>query len=169
MTHNTGILNSSKNTHKELKMMNFVSRTIDLGTTGPLAKRERKYQGQTVTDMRTDLITRARETIEALEAHKGRPLRAPMARSIRNGIEVKIGYGKRNVGFYEGQGDNRVAIIPELHFAHDRKLLAIDYLQQAVIAVQAGEFDELLSKALADMTARFSGGKADNVFQFAAE
>lgn len=150
-------------------MLDFVSRTADLGTTGLLAKRERKYQGQTVTDMRSDLISRAQATIEALEAHKGRPLRAPMARSIRNGIEVKIGYGKRNVGFFEGQGDNRVAIIPDRHFAHDRKLLAIDYLQQAVAAVESGEFDELLSKALADMTARFSGVQADNVLQFAAE
>lgn len=150
-------------------MLNFVARTADLGTTGPLAKRERKYQGQTVTDMRSDLISRAKATIAALEAHKGRTLRAPMARSIRNGIEVKIGYGKRNVGFFEGQGESRVAIIPDRHFAHDRKLLAIDYLQQAVIAVQSGEFDELLSKALADMTARFSRVQADNVFQFAAE
>ena len=150
-------------------MLNFVSRTADLGTTEPLAKRERKYQGQTVTDMRQDLISRAQATIAALEAHKGRPLRAPMARSIRNGIEVKIGYGKRNVGFFEGQGESRVAIIPARHFAHDRKLLAIDYLQQAVAAVEAGEFDELLSKALADMITRFSGAKADNVIQFAAE
>ena len=92
-----------------------------------------------------------------------------MARSIRNGIEVKIGYGKRNVGFFEGQGDNRVAVVPHRHFAHDRKLLAIDYLQQAITAVQSGEFDALLSKALADMTARFSSVQADNILQFAAE
>lgn len=162
-------MNTSKHTHRETEKMNFVSRTADLGTTGPLAKRERKYQGQTVTDMRADLITRAHQTIEALQAHKGRPLRAPMARSIRNGIEVKLGYGKRNVGFFEGQGEARVAIIPDRHFAHDRKLLAIDYLQQAVAAVEAGEFDSLLSKALADMTARFFGAKVDNILQFAAE
>jgi hypothetical protein len=150
-------------------MLDFVTRTADLGTTEKLARKERKYQGQTVTDMRQDLITRAQATITALETHKGRPLRAPMARSIRNGIEVKIGYGKRNVGFYEGQGDNRIAVIPDRHFAHDRKLLAIDYLQQAIAAVEAGEFDALLSKALADMTARFSSVQADNVIQFAAE
>lgn len=70
------------------------------------------------------------------------------------------------MGFFEGQGDNRVAIIPDRHFAHDRKLPGIDYLQQAVAAV---EFDELLCKALADMTAKFSGVHADNVLQFAAE
>ena len=119
--------------------------------------------------MRQDLISRAQATIAVLETYKGRVLRAPMARSIRNGIEVKIGYGKRNVGFFEGQGDNRIAVIPDRHFAHDRKLLAIDYLQQAIVAVQAGEFDDLLSTALADMTARFSCVQPDNILHFAAE
>lgn len=141
-------------------MLDFVTRTADLGTTGPLAKRVRKYQGQTVTDMRQDLISRAQTTIDALKAYQRGTLRAPMARSIRNGIEVKLGYGKRNVGFFEGQGDNRTSIIPERHFPHDRKLLAIDYLEQAIVAVNAGEFDALLSKALADMTARFSAAHA---------
>ena len=150
-------------------MLDFVSRTADLGTTEKLARKERKYQGQTVTDMRQDLISRAKATIAALEAHKGLPLRAPMARSVRNGIEVKIGYGKRNVGFFEGQGDNRAAVIPDRNFAHDRKLLAIDYLQQAIAAVAAGEFDPLLRKMLADMASRFSDTKTDNVYAFAAE
>lgn len=135
-------------------MLDFVTRTADLGTTGPLARKERKYQGQTVTDMRQDLISRAQETIEALSAHTSGPLRAPMARSIRNGIAIKIGYGKRNVGFFRGEGDSRVTIIPELHFAHDRKLLAIAYLRQAVAAVQVGEFDGLLTQTLAKMAAK---------------
>ncbi len=148
-------------------MLDFVNRTADLGTTGPLAKRKRTYQGQTVTAMRQDIIERALATIQALQEHKGQTLRAPMARSIRNGIAVKIGYGKRNVGFFTGEGDNRIAVIPELHFAHDRKLLAIDYLEQAIAAVQAGEFDELLSKALSDMTARFKSGTNGNVYQLA--
>lgn len=150
-------------------MLDFVTRTADLGTTEKLVHKERTYQRQTVTDMRQDLISRAKATIEALGNHRSGPLRAPMARSIRNGIAIKIGYGKRNVGFYKGEGDNRVAIIPELHFAHDRKLLAIDYLHQAVAAVQSGEFDELLSNALEAMVARFSKSEADNVYQFAAE
>lgn len=150
-------------------MLDFVTRTADLGTTGPLPKRKRTYQGQTITAMRQDLIGRAQATIEALSNHRSGPLRAPMARSIRNGIAIKIGYGKRNVGFYRGEGDNRVAIIPELHFAHDRKLLAIDYLQQAIVAVQSGEFDGLLSNTLNSMAARFSKEDADTVYQFAAE
>jgi hypothetical protein len=37
----------------------------------------------------------------------------------------------------------------------DRKILAVDYLQQAVAAVQAGEFDALLTKALEALHARF--------------
>lgn len=150
-------------------MLDFVTRTADLGTTGPLAKRKRTYQGQTVTAMREDIIERARTTIKALQEHKGQTLRAPMARSIRNGIAIKIGYGKRNVGFFTGEGDNRIAVIPELHFARDRKLLAIDYLEQAIAAVQAGEFDALLSNTLDAMAARFSKPEVSNVLQFAAE
>lgn len=149
-------------------MLDFVNRTADLGTTTALPRKERTYQGQTITDMRRDLVVRAQATISALEAHKGRTLRAPMARSIRNGIAIKVGYGKHNVGFFEGTGDNRVAIVPELHFAHDRKLLAIDYLKQLVVAVEAGEFDALLSALLAKMTARFAP-RHDNIFNIAAE
>lgn len=150
-------------------MLDFVTRTADLGTTGPLAKRKRTYQGQTVTAMREDIIERAQTTIKALQEYKGQTLRAPMARSIRNGIAIKIGYGKRNVGFFTGEGDNRIAVIPELHFARDRKLLAIDYLEQAIAAVQAGEFDALLSNTLDAMAARFSKPEVSNVLQFAAE
>jgi hypothetical protein len=150
-------------------MLDFVTRTADLGTTGPLAKRKRTYQGQTVTAMREDIIERAQATIKALQEHKGQTLRAPMARSIRNGIAIKIGYGKRNVGFFTGEGDNRIAVIPELHFARDRKLLAIDYLEQAIAAVQAGEFDSLLNQSLEAMAARFAKPEVSNVLQFAAE
>jgi hypothetical protein len=159
-------------------MLDFVTRTADLGTTEPLQRKVRKYQGQTVTAMRQDLIERAQATIKALQEQKGRTLRAPMARSIRNGISVKIGYGKRNVGFFEGEGENKAAVIPELHFASDRKLLAIDYLQQAIAAVESGEFDELLSGVLARLKARFSNEDTSeydslafsrNITQFAAE
>jgi hypothetical protein len=150
-------------------MLDFVTRTADLNAKGKLVAEKRKYQGQTITDMRQDLISRAEATITALEAYKSGPLRAPMARSIRNGIEVKIGYGKRNVGFFKGQGEHRVLAVPEFQTLRSRKLLAIDYLQQAIAAVEAGEFDALLSKALADMTARFSSVQADNILQFAAE
>ena len=153
--------------------LDFVTRTSAHNAKGTLVAEKRKYQGQTITDMRQDLISRAEATIKAFEAHKGGPLRAPMARSIRNGFEIKIGYGKRNVGFFEGKGVNRIAVIPEFEVQRGRKLVAIDYLQQAVAAVKAGEFDALLSKALADMTARFSVEQADeqedNVVLFAGE
>jgi hypothetical protein len=150
-------------------MLDFVTRTADLGTTEPLQRKVRKYQGQTVTAMRQDLIERAQATIKALQEQKGRTLRAPMARSIRNGISVKIGYGKRNVAFLTGEGESKTAVIPERHFASDRKLLAIDYLQQAIAAVESGEFDELLGATLEAMAARFSRDEKSNVYQFAAE
>jgi hypothetical protein len=154
-------------------LKNFLNETANLGTIEKLSKAKKaKYQGQTVTDMRNDLIERAKASIKALETHKSGPLRAPMARSIRNGITVKIGYGQRNVGFFEENEDKNakpVAIIPARNFARGEAFVAAAYLRKVINLVNAGEFDALLSKALADMTARFSGTRADNVLQFAAE
>ena len=141
-------------------MLDFINRTTNLGTTGKLARRERKYHGQTITDMRQDLIERAALTIGALEAYQRGPLSTPMARTIRNGICVKIGYGKRNVGFFEGPKDARTPTIPERNF--DRKLAAIDYLQQAIAAVKAGEFDQMLQNKLNEMTSKFPGRSTTN-------
>lgn len=149
---------------------NFFNETANLGTTAKLgAAKKAKYQGQTVTDMRSDLIERAQATIDALEIHERGALRAPMARSIRNGITVKIGYGKRNVGFFEGEGDDRVAVIPDRNFARGEAFIAAAYLRKIINLVNAGEFDELLTNALEAMAARFSKSDAGNVYQFAAE
>lgn len=149
---------------------NFFNETENFGTTNKLGKAKKAtYQGQTVTDMREDLVTRAQATIEALKAYKGGTFRAPMARSIRNGIEVKIGYGKRNVGFFEGNGDDRVAVIPARNFARGEAFIAAAYLQKVIESVNAGDFDALLSNALAGMAARFSKSNVKNVYQFAAE
>lgn len=136
---------------------NFFNETESFGTTKKLGKAKKaKYQGQTVTTMRQDLVTRAQATIDALDAYKGGTFRAPMARSIRNGIEVKIGYGKRNVGFFEGKDEDRIAIIPARNFARDEAFIAAAYLRKVINLVNAGEFDALLSNALAAMSARFA-------------
>lgn len=149
---------------------NFFNETANLGSTiKPGKAKKAKYQGQTITDMRQDLVERAQVTIDALEGYERGALRAPMARSVRNAIEVKIGYGKRNVGFFDGKGDDRVSIISDRYYARKEAFIAAAYLQKVISLVNAGEFDGLLAKALGDMTARFCGGQADNVFQFAAE
>lgn len=143
-------------------LTNFFSETANLGTTDALSKQpKRAYQGQTVTDMRHDIITRAQETITALEGYEGGTLRAPMARSIRNGISVKIGYGKRNVGFFEGEGEQRTAIIPDRHFTKSEAFIAAAYLRKIVELTHAGEFDELLAKTLRKLQARFEPKKAE--------
>lgn len=146
---------------------NFFNETANFGTTDKLGKAKKAtYQGQTVTDMRQDLVERAQASIKALETHKGGPLRAPMARSIRNGISVKIGYGKRNVGFFEDKPVNEekkaedkeqkpVAVIPARNFARGEAFIAAAYLRKIVNLVNAGEFDALLAKTLAAMVAKF--------------
>lgn len=146
---------------------NFFNETANFGTTDKLGKAKKaKYQGQTVTTMRHDLVERAQATIEALEGYKRGALRAPMARSIRNGIEVKIGYGKRNVGFFEEKADNEkndakpVAIIPNRNFARGEAFIATAYLRKIINLVNAGEFDALLAQALAAMAAKFTSKDA---------
>ena len=149
-------------------MQNFLNETANLGTTGKLGKAtKRAYQGQTITDMRRDIVSRAQQTIEALQAYQGGPLRAPMARSIRNGLCVKLGYGKRNVGFFDGEGDDRVAIIPDRNFRRNEAVAAAVYLEKLVEAVNVGEFDELLGDTLTKLKARFR--KKNNVHHIAAE
>lgn len=150
-------------------MQNFLNETANFGTTGALAKApERAYQGQTITDMRQDIVIRAQQTIEALESYQGGPLRAPMARSIRNGLCVKLGYGKRNVGFFEDGTKPPVAIIPDRNFTHNEAIVAAAYLKKLVQAVNAGEFDALLGQTLDKLKARFSP-KHRNIVSFAAE
>lgn len=138
-------------------LKNFLNETANLGTTTKPGKAAKAtYQGQTVTDMRNDLVSRAQSTIDALNIHEGGALRAPMARSVRNGITVKIGYGKRNVGFFDGKGEDRVSLIPDRYFGRDEVFIAAAYLQKIVNLVNAGEFDELLAQALAKMAAKFT-------------
>lgn len=140
---------------------NFFNATANLGsTTKPGKAVKAKYQGQTVTDMRNDLISRAQATIEALNAYEGGTFRAPMARSIRNGITVKIGYGKRNVGFFDGKGDDRAAIIPDRNFSRGEAFIAAAYLRKIINLVNAGEFDALLTNTLAAMASRFTKDEA---------
>jgi hypothetical protein len=149
-------------------MQNFLNETANLGTVGKLAKAsKRAYQGQTINDMRQDLVIRAQQTIEALESYQGGQLRAPMARSIRNGLRVKLGYGKRNVGFFDVEGEERVAIIPDRNFRRNEAFAAAVYLKKLVEAVNAGEFDTLLSDTLDKLRKRFE--QADKVHLFAAE
>jgi hypothetical protein len=139
-----------------MKMQNFLNETANFGTTGALGKApERKHQGQTITDMRQDIVIRAQQTIEALESYQGGQLRAPMARSIRNGLCVKIGYGKRNVGFFEGDTKPPVAIIPDHNFPRSQAFAAVAYLKKVIEAVNVGEFDALLGDTLNKLKARF--------------
>lgn len=136
-------------------MLDFVKRNAERNCKGKLAAQERKHPRTTVTGMRDDLITRAQATIKAINAYEGGKLKSPMAHSIQNGIEVNIGYGKGNTRFYEGPKESRALIIPEFVVPRSRKILAVEYLQDAIASLQAGEFDGLLSKALADMKSKF--------------
>ena len=140
---------------------NFFNETANLGSTHKPGKAVKAtYQRQTVTDMRNDLLERAQATIDTLECYERGALRAPMANSVRNAIEVKIGYGKRNVGFFDGKGEDRVSIIADRYFARDEAFIAAAYLRKIVNLLNAGEFDTLLAQALTKMVAKFTTKEA---------
>ena len=136
-------------------MLDFVKRNAARNCKGKLVAAKRKYHHTTVTDMRDDLITRAQTTIKAIKVYESGKLSSPMAHNIQNGIEVNIGYGKRNTRFYEGPKENRSLIIPEFVVPRSRKILAIEYLEDAIASIKSGEFDALLSQALSDMKSKF--------------
>lgn len=135
-------------------MLDFVTRNADLATPGTLKAKGRTYHAQTIVELRNDLISRAQATIAALQAHKKGAFKAPMGHSIRNGFVVKIGYGKKNEFFRAGE--ERTVLIPELPFATDRKFAALAYLEDAIAATNAGEFDAMLEAKQAEYKKRFA-------------
>ena len=56
-----------------------------------------KARRVSIVEMRQNIISRATETILQLSnSYAKRGFQAPMAKSVRNGVEVKIGYGLKN-------------------------------------------------------------------------
>ena len=66
------------------------------GQTNKLLKGPKPYKGRTLDEMATEVAGRIEETVQALDAWDGEELTAPMAKKVRNGVAVKIGYGAKN-------------------------------------------------------------------------
>ena len=96
----------------------------------------------TLLEMRANLIKRAEETVAALSnSYKAVGFRSPMAKSVRNGVSIKIGYGKRNETLiFDG------ATLAPRQFAHQDKYQAIEFLNEAINAIKKGEFDKSLQE-----------------------
>lgn len=74
-----------------------------MGSADPIIKGQKPYEAKTVGDVRQNVLDRIEATINALNSYedngqsiKDNPLVSPMARRVRNGFQVKIGYGSRN-------------------------------------------------------------------------
>ena len=79
-------------------MLNFNQLAAEFGgINGKLVKGKDAYQAKTVMDMVETIQENISTTIEALQSYNGQKgFKSPMARKVRNGIEVKVGYGSRN-------------------------------------------------------------------------
>jgi len=124
---------------------------------------KREYQARTVEEMKAVMENRIEETIHAIDTFDAwdvtiakRPLDAPLANRVLNGLKIKIGYGAKNEKFPE---------IDPVYFGTHAELYeveaAIDYLEGAKAALKDGELDGVLHNKLANFRQRSTkGGEA---------
>jgi hypothetical protein len=125
---------------------------------------KKAYQNKTVESMRDDVINRAALTLEALRAYEGGTFKAPMARSVRNGIAIKIGYGNKNECLMDFGIDDKGKRVTELRcngFSHgERKEQAVTVFEKVIPMIKNGSLDYELSQKLDGFRIRAEKGKA---------
>jgi hypothetical protein len=112
------------------------------GQTEKLKKGPKPYERQTVEGMCKDVISRINLSIVDLEAFNefgdDEQFVSPMARAIRNGWQIKVGYGAKN--------EKLDGIEPMNFWTTDN---AVAYLKHVRQVFEAGEGDEVLEAKLA--------------------
>ncbi|NRQ27748.1 hypothetical protein [Aliiroseovarius sp. xm-g-7] len=155
--------------------MDIIAATQNFGTNEVYTKGPQEYEAQTVENMRADVLKRAKQTLKALKAYEGGKLAAPMARSGRNCIKVKIGYGKRNAALFDYGTDAKENPITELRHnadtASERRKAAIATVKQAIASIKMGGLDSYLEAYLTSRQTRSAAGAdaARNPLAIAAE
>ena len=114
-------------------------------------KGPKAYDPRTVEEMAGTIITRIDETIEVLTDYDSGKLSAPMARLVRNGIAIKIGYGSKN---------ESIPGIEVERFWVENQADAIGYLVAMKEAFIAGEVNENLEEMLESYRDRAELGEA---------
>ena len=124
---------------------------------------KREYQARTVEEMKAVMENRIEETIHAIDIFDAwdvtiakRPLDAPLANRVLNGLKIKIGYGAKNEKFPDFDTEFFAK-----HAEDDEVEEAIDYLENVKAALKDGELDGVLHNKLANFRQRSTkGGEA---------
>ena len=134
--------------------MDIIETTKNYGSSEVYTKEPKEYEAQTVEGMRADILKRAKQTLKALKAYKGGALKAPMARSGRNCIKVKIGHGKRNTALFSyGETEKGHPITERRHNADtvsERRQAAITTVKASIASIKSGGLDKYLAEYLHD-------------------
>jgi hypothetical protein len=131
--------------------------TQNAGSNEVYTKGEVEYEAQTVENMRENVLKRAKQTLKELKAYQGGPLNAPMARSGRNCIKVKIGYGKRNAALFE-YGKDETERRHNADTVEQRREAAIATIKTAIASIKAGGLDKYLEAYLITRRTRSTNG-----------
>ena len=142
--------------------MDIIAATQNFGSNEVYTKGPQKYAAQTVEKMRYDVLKRAKQTLKVLKAYEGGKLAAPMARSGRNCIKVKIGYGKHNAALFDYGTDANENPITELRHNADtvaeRRKAAMATIKQAIACIKMGGLDSHLEAYLSSRQTRSAAG-----------
>ena len=137
--------------------MDIKAATKNAGSHEVYTKGEVEYEAQTVENMRENVLKRAKQTLKELKTYQGGQLNAPMARSGRNCIKVKIGYGSRNAALFEYEKDQN-DLRHNADTVEERREAAIDTIKTAIASIKAGGLDKYLEAYLITRRTRSING-----------
>jgi hypothetical protein len=137
--------------------MDIIAATQNAGSNEVYTKGEQEYEAQTVENMRADVLKRAKQTLKELKTYQGGALNAPMARSGRNCIKVKIGYGKRNAALFEYE-NGKIERRHNADTVEERREAAIDTIKLAIGSIKVGGLDKYLESYLITRRTRSTNG-----------
>ena len=144
-------------------MTNLDQIALNLLSTEEFFLGKKVYQRTSFEEMRANVISRARETLAALEAYTGGVLNAPMAWTARNAIAIKLGYGVKNEAlwsFKDQYGDPTDTLRANGRTRDEQRLKAIGFFSSAIPAIEADSIDHVIKAKLASYQARAEAAKA---------
>ena len=124
---------------------------------------KKAYQRTTFEEMRGDVVSRARETLEALEAYTDGEIVAPMACFKRNAIAIKVGYGAKNeaLWMFKNQRGDEIDTMKAVGVTREeQRLKAIRFFTSVIPAIEAGGLDKAIKAKLASYQERAEAATA---------
>lgn len=121
-----------------------------------------EYERITLKQMRENVLSRAKATLDALKEYEGGSLDAPMARTGLNAIVIKIGYGDKNealVSFTDEINEEKAEFRANGKTREEQKERAIKFFEALIPAIEAGSLDEKLNEKLKSYQERSEKGK----------